>query len=376
MFNPYNFIKPLIFLLKPEQAHKLTIMGLKTGLMPGVPSKPNPALEVDLWGVQFPNPVGLAAGFDKNAEVIGPCLKLGFGFVEIGTVTPRPQHGNPLPRIFRDPAHEAVINRMGFPGAGMKVFKNNLEKFLGKKTRPRGLIGINIGMNKNQTVPEKDYTALISRLGPLADYIAVNISSPNTPGLRDLQAKAPLSELLGKLKEQRARSCGAHPPPLLVKFAPDLDEKQQRELAETVMEAGIDGMILTNTTLARPDNLPRDFAQESGGLSGKPLEERATEMIRNIYTLTKGTIPIIGVGGVSDARSAYKKIRAGASLVQLYSSLVFQGPFVAYSINKGLTELLKADGFTNISEAVGADSAFHERNGNRRAQKKAVDGAR
>jgi dihydroorotate dehydrogenase len=356
MPDPYLLFRPLLFKLAPEDAHAFTIRAMKTGLMPPPgPLVANPALEVTLWGLKFPNPVGLSAGFDKNAEVIGPAFNLGFGFVEAGTVTPRPQQGNPRPRVFRDPKTESVINRLGFPNTGMIAFKDNLEKFLSRRQRPPGVVGINIGMNKDQKDPVKDYTLLLRMLGPMADYITINISSPNTPGLRDLQKRETLLELLGALKDERTKSCGDHPPPLLVKLAPDLDQAKQEELAQAVTEAKIDGLILTNTTLDRPASLPTSFATEKGGLSGAPLREKSTAIIRNFHRLTKGRIPIIGVGGISSGADAYTKIKAGASLVQLYTSLVFKGPSVANSINKELLALLKADGLRNISEAVGAE---------------------
>lgn len=368
MSTLYALTRPLLFRLEPEKAHNLTLKLMKSGVMPRCPAACDPALEVTLWGHKFPNPVGLAAGFDKNAEVIGPAFNLGFGFVEVGTVTPKPQHGNAKPRVFRCPEQEAVINRMGFPNMGMNRFKTNLEKFLSQKQRPRGVVGVNIGMNKNQKDPAKDYSVLIKMLAPMADYLTVNISSPNTPGLRDLQKREPLLELLGTLKEKRKAACGDHLPPLLVKLAPDLDEKQREELAETVSEAKIDGIILTNTTTQRPEDLPKSFAKEQGGLSGRPLNHQSTEVIRSFYKFTGGKLPIIGLGGISSGRDAYEKIKAGASLVQLYTALVFQGPNVANSINQDLLSLLKADGFLHISEAIGYDHS--------NAKKKAtVDGS-
>ncbi|MCB1531663.1 MAG: quinone-dependent dihydroorotate dehydrogenase [Alphaproteobacteria bacterium] len=349
----YAAARPLLFTLEPEKAHALTLKLMKSGLMPSCKPVENPALEQVLWGLKFPNPLGLSAGFDKNAEVVGPAFKLGFGFVEAGTVTPKPQHGNPKPRIFRDPSNEAVINRMGFPNGGMNAFKANLEKFLAGKNRPAGVVGINIGMNKSQSEPAKDYGVLIKMLGPMADYLTINISSPNTPGLRDLQKRGPLLELIDTVKEERAKACGDHPPPILVKLAPDLEEAQQQELAETVLEAKIDGLILTNTTLDRPAILPRAFREQSGGLSGVPVRAKSTAVIRNFYQLTKGALPIIGVGGISSGADAYEKIKAGASLVQLYTGLVFQGPTVANSINRDLLSLLQKDGYTHISDAIG-----------------------
>ncbi|MCK5285437.1 MAG: quinone-dependent dihydroorotate dehydrogenase [Alphaproteobacteria bacterium] len=353
MIDLYALTRPLLFKIKPEMAHNLMIKTMKTGLMLPCSKVNDPALEVNLWGHKFPNPLGMAAGFDKNAEVIGALLNLGFGFVETGTVTPKPQHGNPKPRIFRCASHEAIINHMGFPGVGMNVFKDNLTKYLGNPKKHYGVVGINIGINKTQKHPAKDYAMLIKMLGSMADFLAVNISSPNTPGLRDLQKREPLLDLLGEIKEARKKACGEHPPPILVKLAPDLDEEQQEELAKTLMDAEIDGVILTNTTLNRPEALPQEFTKKQGGLSGLPLTHQSTKIIRNFYKLTNGKLPIIGVGGISTARDAYEKIKAGASLVQIYSSFVFKGPFVAHSINQGLLELLKADQLTNISEAVG-----------------------
>ncbi len=354
MVDLYAFARPALFTIDPEKAHNLTLKALKSGLMPPCPPFRNTALEQDLWGLKFPNPVGLSAGFDKNAEVIAPMLGMGFGFVEVGTVTPKPQEGNPKPRVFRDPAHEAVINRLGFPNGGMHEFKANLEGFLARKYRPKGVVGLNIGMNKDQSEPAKDYATLIKMLAPMADYITINISSPNTPGLRDLQSRGPLLDLLAAVKDERKKACGDHPPPVLVKLAPDLDEAKQEELAAAILEAGIEGIILTNTTLARPEFLSADFREQKGGLSGQPLTDKATQMVHNFYALTKGAIPIIGVGGISSGAQAYAKIKAGASLVQVYSALVFKGPQVANTINKELLALLKADGHSHISQAIGS----------------------
>ncbi len=351
----YKHIAPLLFKVDPETAHGLTIKVLKTGLMPCMKVPADPLLEQVLWGLKFPNPVGLSAGFDKNAEVVGAAFRMGFGFVEPGTVTPKPQAGNPRPRIFRDPESFSVINRMGFPNGGMLSFKSNFEKFLGRKPRPSGVVGINIGMNKTQSEPIKDYRILIRNLGPLADYLTVNISSPNTPGLRDLQKREFLLELIGILKEECSKACGESPPPILVKLAPDLSAEQQEELAKTALDAKIDGLILTNTTLDRPEHLPESFRAEKGGLSGAPLLHKSTEVIRNFYRLTEGKIPLIGVGGISNGHDAYRKIRAGASLVQLYTALVFHGPALVGDIIQDLGAMLRKDGFSNITEAVGAD---------------------
>ena len=351
----YKLLSPLLFKIEPETAHNMTLKAMQRGLVPTVPQLQDAVLESTVFGMKFPNPVGLSAGFDKNAEVIGPAFKLGFGFVEAGTVTPKPPAGNPKPRVFRDSANNAVINRLGFPNKGAHAFKANLETFLSQSDRPNGVVGLNIGMNKNQKNPATDYAYLIRMLAPMADYLTINISSPNTPGLRNLQKREPLTELLSAVMEERQKACRTMPPPLLVKLAPDLDEQQQYELAQTLMDCKIDGVILSNTTLDRPEFLPEKFRKEQGGLSGQPLTQKSTQIIRNFYKLTHGKLPIIGVGGISNGDQAYEKIKAGASLIQLYTGLVFEGPSVAYSINKRLLELLKADGIQNISEAVGLE---------------------
>jgi dihydroorotate dehydrogenase len=353
----YPHVRPLLFRLDAETAHRMTIKALKILPRANDNNVSDPALRVTLWDRNFPNPLGLAAGFDKNAEVIGPMMSCGFGFIEAGTVTPKPQHGNPRPRIFRDPEHQAVINRMGFPNVGMNRFKINLEKFLDTRPRPAGLVGINIGMNKSQTDPAKDYCLLVRMLGSFADYLTVNISSPNTPGLRNLQEPAAFLDLMSQILEERTKSCDQHmPPPLLVKLAPDLTETQQEELAHAALQSKIDGLILSNTTLDRPENLSEKFRTQKGGLSGKPLTNKSTQIIRNFYELTEGKLPIIGAGGISSADDAYEKIRAGASLVQLYSALVYQGPGLIHEIIDGLSAHLKADGFSHIGEAVGKDA--------------------
>jgi len=351
----FGLIKPLLFSLDAEKAHHLTLCALKRNLAPSIAPVNDKSLRVELWDRVFPNPVGLAAGFDKNAEVIAPMFKLGFGFVEVGTVTLKPQAGNPRPRIFRDAKTGSVINRMGFPNEGVNVFKDNLLKFLGGKTRPAGVLGINIGMNKEQKNPAEDYMALVRVLGPLADYLTINISSPNTPGLRNLQEKEPLAELLKAVLAERAKSCSANPPPVLVKLSPDLSDPQLTDIAEVLLELKIDGVILSNTTLFRPENLPAAFRGEKGGLSGAPLTDISTAIIRRFYALTNGHIPVIGAGGISSGEDAYAKIRAGASLVQLYSGLVFHGPALIRKINLDLLELMRSDGFSHITEAVGAD---------------------
>lgn len=350
----FNLAKPVLHKMDPETAHGLTLKGLQTGLMPACSAHNHDArLKVTLWGRSFLNPLGLAAGFDKNAQVIAPMLNMGFGFVEAGTVTPKPQEGNPRPRVFRNVTHQAVINRMGFPNEGLDVFRHNIEKFLESRPRPQGVVGINIGMNKGQEDAAADYCLLVRALGGYADYLTVNISSPNTPGLRNLQARENLLPLLERILNERAKSCASNPPPILVKLAPDLDDAQLQDVSASLLQAGVDGAILTNTTLARPDFLPEDFKAQAGGLSGRPLTQKSTDIIRKFYGLTGGKLPIIGAGGVSCAQDAYEKIKAGASLVQLYSALVFQGPALVSNILKELPLLLEKDDLSHISKAVG-----------------------
>ncbi|MDH5722882.1 MAG: quinone-dependent dihydroorotate dehydrogenase [Alphaproteobacteria bacterium] len=351
MLHLYKYAKPLIFKVDPESAHQITLRALKTGILRPCSGFSSDTLKQSLWGLEFKNPVGLSAGFDKNAEVIAPILKLGFGSTEIGTVTPLPQNGNPKPRIFRDPERGAVINRLGFPNCGAVLFKKHLEDYRKTHDRSLGVVGVNIGMNKEQTDPAADYCFLIKELSEYADYLTVNISSPNTPGLRDLQEKGPLTDLLGKLTQTREELEGRKPP-ILVKLAPDLTEKQQEDIAETLLSCKIDGIILSNTTLDRPDYLPPDFSDQKGGLSGLPVKDKSTALIRNFYKLTKGKLPIIGVGGISTAEDAYEKIKSGASLVQLYTGMIYEGPLIAQNINKGLVDLLERDGHNSISDAI------------------------
>lgn len=349
----YAIAKPLIFKIEPEKAHGLMLGAMKAGVVKSCGLVNSPKLEQTLFGLDFKNPVGMSAGFDKNAEVISSTLNLGFGFTEVGTVTPKPQIGNPKPRVFRDPKNNAVINRMGFPNEGLAAFKKNIEGYV--KNPAKGVVGINIGMNKDQSEPAMDYCLLIRELAPLADYLTVNISSPNTPGLRDLQKRDVLMELLGELLTARNETCPQNPPALLVKLAPDLTEAQQEELAQTLLDCKVDGVILSNTTLERPDYLSENFRAQKGGLSGMPVRDLSTRIIRNFAKLTNRKLPIIGVGGISNGAHAYEKIRAGASLVQLYTGLIYEGPSVANTINTELLSLLERDGFDNISQAIGAD---------------------
>ncbi|MBU6234417.1 MAG: quinone-dependent dihydroorotate dehydrogenase [Alphaproteobacteria bacterium] len=339
----FALAKPVLHAMDAETAHGITIKALKTGLYLKDSTPDAPALRQTVFGLDFKNPVGIAAGFDKNADVLGPLFDLGFGFVEAGTVTPRPQAGNPRPRVFREPNSKSVINRMGFPGLGADVFEENLKQLKARN----GIVGINIGKNKDTEDAAADYLALVTRFAPQADYLTINISSPNTPGLRDLQKPEFLLPFMREAKTKAGNT------PLLVKLAPDLTEAQIVELAATLMDGGVNGLILGNTTLARPDTLPEGFRTQTGGLSGPHVREKSTAVIKRFYAETKGKLAIVGVGGIGSAQDAYDKIRAGACLVQLYTALVFEGPALVGSVKTGLAALLARDGFKNISEAVG-----------------------
>ena len=339
----------LIRLLPAETAHRLTVTLLR--LMPRpAPPPPGPScLAIRLWGRDFPNPVGLAAGFDKNAEVPDAMLSFGFGFVEIGSVTPLPQPGNPRPRLFRLPQDQAVINRMGFNNQGLEP----VARRLAARRRGNGIVGANLGKNKLTEDAAADYEKGIRALANLADYLVINVSSPNTPGLRALQGRAPLEALVARCRAALAEV--AAPPPLLLKIAPDLTPEDLQDIAGIALAGGLDGLIVSNTTIARPPGLTSPHRGESGGLSGAPLFEPSTKMLAEVYRLTGGRLPLIGVGGIASAAQAYAKIRAGASLLQLYSALVYHGPGLVGVINAGLAELLRRDGFPSLAEAVGAD---------------------
>tara|TARA_R110002073_G_scaffold91016_5_gene214541 strand:+ start:1553 stop:2608 length:1056 start_codon:yes stop_codon:yes gene_type:complete len=346
----YDLAKPFLFVFSPERAHSLAIAALKLGVLPSAEKIHSGVLAQNLWGLHFPNPIGLAAGFDKNAEVYAPMLKQGFGFVETGTVTPLPQPGNEKPRIFRLKQDQAVINRLGFNNEGLEYYIKQLKK----RVKEDGIVGANIGANKLSDDPINDYVIGLGKVLGLADYFTINISSPNTPGLRALQGKDALDELLSKLKSVRDGIGAKEKPPLLLKIAPDLDERECEDIAEVIVNHEMDGLIVSNTTLSR-EGLTSPFKDEGGGLSGAPLFELSTRILSNMYTLTKGKIPLVGVGGVSNGEQAYAKIKAGASLVQLYSALVYHGPALAAKIAAELEILIKKDGLSNITEAIGLD---------------------
>lgn len=332
---------------EPESAHDLTIRALKVGLGPRSGPRFDPVLETTLAGIRLPNPIGLAPGFDKNAEVFAPMLRAGFGFVEAGTVTPRPQAGNPRPRLFRLAEDQAVINRMGFNNEGLEPFAGRLAR------RGRGVVGANIGANKDSEDRIADYVAGLTRLWGLADYFTVNISSPNTPGLRALQTRGALEELLGRISEARAILPDRGRVPVFLKVAPDLDEAEIEAIVETAVAEGLSAIIVSNTTLSRPP-LRSAEAGQAGGLSGAPLFDLSTRVLRQFHAVAEGRIGLIGVGGVGSGEAAYAKIRAGAGAVQLYSALVYQGPSLVRRIARDLAARLKADGFLSVAEAVGA----------------------
>jgi dihydroorotate dehydrogenase len=338
----YRLLRSLLFRLDAETAHGITIAALK------LPSLARPAaaggpLAIRVAGIDFPNPLGMAAGFDKDGEVPGPLLRLGFGFVEVGSITPLPQAGNPRPRLFRLAQDGAVINRMGFNNRGGAAAVRRLQN------RGPGIVGINIGANKDSTDRVADYVTMTRLMAPLAAYLAVNVSSPNTPGLRALQDEGALTALLDAVLE--ARSPGTVP--IFLKVAPDLQPADIDAIARIAMDRRIDGLIVSNTTISRPP-LRSAAAGEAGGLSGAPLRDLAQMRLRDFRQATGGALPLIGVGGIATAEDAWARIRSGASLVQLYSAMVYAGPGIARSITRGLEALMRRDGFASIAEAVGS----------------------
>ena len=356
---------PVIRLFSAETAHTLAIAAMSSGL-PIIPreTRPDPSsLATIVWGRHFPNPIGVAAGFDKDAKAAEALLGLGFGFVEIGSVTPLPQPGNPKPRVFRLPGAKAVINRYGFNSEGADAVRERLEELRTRQADPTsnfpsGIIGVNLGKNKLSSDAAADYVMGINRLASLADYIVINVSSPNTPGLRALQSRAELETLIKSVKKARdAFTWGqSGPPPLLVKIAPDLTADDLKDVATVALKYAIEGLIVSNTTISRPKEIADMFhADEIGGLSGPPLFDMSTETLREVYRLTKGRVPIIGVGGISNGRDAYLKIRAGASLVELYTAFAYDGPALVPRIKRELAACLEKDGFKSVADAVGAD---------------------
>jgi len=340
----YSFLKSLLFLFDPEIAHRITINYLKFARF----KKPKlyKVLQSEVFGLNFQNPIGIAAGFDKNGEVAHNLINLGFGFSEVGTVTPKPQPGNPRPRVFRLKDDRAIINRLGFNSVGFSEVKTKLEKI------GDNIIGVNIGANKNSKDFSEDYIKGIKFFSTLASYITINISSPNTPGLRNLEVLENLDVLLDKINNLEREDLLIKIP-ILLKISTDLEADNLKYLCEKVLSSKIDGLIISNTTISR-DSISTDTL-EKGGLSGKPIFDISTKQLRMAYKYTNGKIPLIGVGGVDSAEKAYEKIKNGASLIQLYTGLVYNGPNLIKDINEDLSSLIERDGYNNISEAVGAE---------------------
>ena len=346
----FSFLRPFIFSLDPEKAHELAIKSLKYNFLPGnlFSVENEEILKTTLFGKEIANPIGLAAGFDKSAEVYNEIFKLGFGFVEVGTVTPREQYGNEKPRIFRLEKDRALINRLGFNNDGSEVIKKRIENNV-----PNGLLGINIGPNKDSPDMINDFLECAEIFFPLGDYITINISSPNTKGLREFHKSEHLKELLSKIDDIRKKS--NFNKSFLLKISPDLEDSFVNNIIELILQHNIDGLILTNTTNQNRENLLDKSKSESGGLSGKPLRNLSTELIKKFYIHLKGKIPIIGVGGVDSGKSAFEKLAAGASAIQLYTGMVYKGPTIVKEIKKELIDTMKEKGFKNIKDIVGSN---------------------
>ncbi|WP_072396480.1 quinone-dependent dihydroorotate dehydrogenase [Hyphomicrobium sp. CS1GBMeth3] len=348
-----RFAQPFLLVLDPERAHELTLRALELGAYPRCAGEPDSALRATIWGLNFPNPVGIAAGFDKDARVPDALLNLGCGFAEVGTTTPKPQTGNPVPRVFRLVRDRAVINRLGFNNAGHAAALKRLT------ARPQlGIVGVNIGANKDSADRAGDYVAGISAFYDVASYFTVNISSPNTPGLRDLQAPDALDKLLGRILAARAEKVSQGSPrrPIIVKIAPDLTETELGETVTTLLTHGVDGIAVSNTTLDRT-GIADAAAKEAGGLSGRPLFHRATVMLARVYQATGGKVPLIGIGGIGSPETALAKIEAGASLLQLYTGLIYEGADLVARINAHLARVCHERGVRSIAQLSGMRAA-------------------
>jgi dihydroorotate dehydrogenase len=347
----YPLARPILGLVGPETAHRLTVRGLAFGFGPRQRAPDDAALGVRLWGRAFANPLGIAAGFDKQGEAMAGLYAMGFGFVEVGSVTPRPQPGNERPRVFRLVEDAAVINRYGFNSDGHDAVRARLTRYRTGAPHAAGPLGVNLGKNKDSADAGADYAAGATTFAPLADYLVINVSSPNTPGLRALQGRAELVALVERVKSALPLSS----PPLLLKIAPDLTDDDRRDIAAVALDYGLDGLIISNTTIARPASLRSRHRGESGGLSGRPLAPLALDTLVALYRLTEGRVPLVGVGGIASGEDAYRRVRAGASLVQLYTALVFEGPGLVGRIKRDVLARLRADGFRRVADAVGAD---------------------
>ncbi|XP_010249462.1 PREDICTED: dihydroorotate dehydrogenase (quinone), mitochondrial [Nelumbo nucifera] len=378
LFSATKLVNPFFALFDPEVAHRLAVSVAAHGWLPREKRPDPPILGLEVWGRKFSNPIGLAAGFDKNAEAVEGLLGLGFGFVEIGSVTPVPQEGNPKPRIFRLRQEGAIINRCGFNSEGIVVVAKRLGAQHGKRKLAEtsstispsndeakhggkagpGILGVNLGKNKTSEDAAADYVQGVHTLSQYADYLVINVSSPNTPGLRKLQGRKQLKDLVKKVQAARDEMQWGEEglPPLLVKIAPDLSKEDLEDIAAVALALRLDGLIISNTTISRPDPVSANpVAEESGGLSGNPLFNLSTNILKEMYLLTRGKIPLIGCGGISSGEDAYQKIRAGATLVQLYTSFAYGGPALIPQIKADLAQCLERDGFKSIQEAVGAD---------------------
>ena len=346
----FELARPLLHALDPEQAHELTLRSLEAGIYPRASAPDDARLGVRAWGLDFPNPVGIAAGFDKDARVPDAVLGMGFGYAEVGTLTPRQQEGNPKPRVFRLPRDRALINRLGFNNGGHAGALARMERRL-----QRGVVGVNVGANKDAADRMADYVSGIRTFYEVASYFTINISSPNTPGLRDLQAPAVLDELVARVLHVRQELVDAGKPsrPVVVKLAPDIAEEDLPPIAEVLAARGVDGIAVSNSTLARENLIETDLAREGGGISGRPLFHRSTAVLARIYVLTDGRIPLIGIGGIDSPEAAIAKLEAGATLLQLYTGLVFEGPGLIERIKREMLALTKKEGLPRIGDVTG-----------------------
>jgi dihydroorotate dehydrogenase len=346
----FELALPLLLALDPEQAHALTLKALEAGIYPRPPLPDDRRLAVDAWGLAFPNPLGIAAGFDKDARVCAGVLGMGFGFAEVGTVTPEPQQGNLRPRVFRLAGDRALINRMGFNNAGHAAALARLGR-----RQPQGIVGVNVGANKDAADRIADYVEGVRRFWGVASYFTVNVSSPNTPGLRDLQAPAALDALLARVQAARSElvASGGRQPPIVVKLAPDIAEEDLAPVVEVLVRRGVDGIAIGNTTLSRAGLSDLARAREAGGVSGRPLFHRSTVMLARVYRLTGGSVPLIGVGGIDSGPAAIAKIEAGATLLQLYTGLIFEGPGLLGRIKRALVLYADYKNLARIGDATG-----------------------
>ncbi|KAH8295065.1 hypothetical protein KR018_006636, partial [Drosophila ironensis] len=356
-----TFVMPAIRMLPPETSHQLAVIACKYRVFPRSQYEDDVNLQTHFFGKLLSNPIGIAAGFDKNAEAVSGLNDLGFGFIEVGTVTPSAQHGNPRPRVFRLPQDEAIINRYGFNSDGHKAVIQRLRT-IRKKENFNGIIGVNLGRNRDTLSPIADYMQGVRLFGPVADYLVINVSSPNTAGLREMQSKEKLTELLERVNEAKSRLEHNKKVPILLKLSPDLTLNEMNDIVSVIKrpKSHVDGLIVSNTTVSRENiKAPKNVANEAGGLSGKPLKVRSTQMIAQMYVLTDGKIPIIGVGGVSSGYDAFEKIEAGASYVQIYTALVYEGPGLVEQVKEELSSMISAVGHKSVGDAVGTKARFY-----------------